>query len=65
MKKLAVKIEFKEVNAATPQEVKAVAEAYVRIIGMMFCMRLKMYAPPMSFDEYIDELKEIGMYMMI
>lgn len=62
MKKLAVKIEFKEVNAVDPQEVTEVAEAYARLIDMMFCMRLKMYAPPMSFDEYIDELEEIGSY---
>lgn len=41
MKKLAVKIEFKEVNAVDPQEVAEVAEAYARLIDMMFCMRLK------------------------
>lgn len=40
MKKLAIKIEFKEVNAVDPQEVAEVAEAYARLIDMMFCMRL-------------------------
>ena len=41
MKKLAVKIEFKEVNAVDPREVAEVAEAYARLIDMMFCMRLQ------------------------
>lgn len=62
MKKLVMTVEMKEVNAASSQEVTEVAEAYARIIDMMFCMRLQMYAPPMSFDEYIDELEEIGSY---
>lgn len=62
MKKLVMKVEMKEVNAVDPQEVTEVAEAYARIIDMMFCMRLQMYAPPMSFDEYIDDLEEIGSY---
>lgn len=65
MKKLVMTVEMKEVNAATPQEVTEVAEAYARIIDMMFCMRLQMYAPPMSFDEYIDELEEIGKFTEI
>lgn len=62
MKKLVMTVEMKEADVMDSQEAVKIAEAYARTVDMMFCMRLQMYAAPMSFDEYVDRIEEIGRY---
>lgn len=60
MKKLVMTVEMKEVNVMDPWVAENTGVAFARIADVLMHVRTKMYDPPMSFDEYVDELQRIS-----
>ena len=60
MKKLVMTVEMKEVNFMDPWVAENTGVAFARIADVLMHVRTKMYDPPMSFDEYVDELQRIS-----
>ena len=60
MKKLVMTVEMKEVNVMDPWVAENTGVAFARIADVLMHVRSKMYDPPMSFDEYVDELQRIS-----
>ena len=65
MKKLVMTVEMKEVNVMDPSVAENTGEAFARIADVLMHVRTKMYDPPMTFDEYVDELQRISDLIVI
>ena len=60
MKELVMTIEMKEVDVMNPQMAGDVGYAFANMADMLMNVRMQMYAPPMTFDEYVDEQHSLG-----
>lgn len=65
MKKLVMTVEMKEVDVMDPSVAENTGESFARIADVLMHVRTKMYDPPMTFDEYVDELQRISDLIVI